>query len=232
MPPDQWKTVIGAWNGYHSVPLAEEDRHLTTFITEWGRYRYRVAPQGFVASGDAYNARYDQIIEDVPRKTKCVDDAMLWDDWMEEHWWRILKYLNLLGDNGIIASPKKFQFSKRVVDFAGFVVGETTVQPLPKYIDAIRNFSRPTCISDVRAWFGLVNQVSRYGRLAELMHPFKKLLSPKTKFKWDEELELAFEQSKLSIISAIEEGVEIFDLSRTTLLSPDFSKKGIGYFLY
>ena len=77
-----------------------------------------------------------------------------------------------------------------------------------------------------------MNQVSRYGRLADLMHPFKKLLSPKTKFKWDEELEVAFEQSKLSIISAIEEGVEIFDLSRTTLLSPDFSKKGIGYFLY
>ena len=44
--------------------------------------------------------------------------------------------VELVGDNGIIASPKKFQFSKRVVDFAGFVVGETTVQPLPKYIDA------------------------------------------------------------------------------------------------
>ena len=77
VPPDQWKTVIDAWNRYHYVPLAEEDRHLTTFITEWGRYRYRVAPQGFVASGDAYNARYDQIIEDIQIKTKCVDNAML-----------------------------------------------------------------------------------------------------------------------------------------------------------
>ena len=129
-------------------------------------------------------------------------------------------------------SPKKFQFCKREVEFAGFVVGENTVRPLPKYIDAIRNFSRPTCISDVRAWFGLVNQVSRYGRLSEIMHPFKELLSPKTKFRWNEELESAFEKSKLSIISAIEEGVEIFDMHRTTLLSPDFSKKGIGYYLY
>ena len=33
IPPKTWKTVTGAWNGYHSVPLCEDDRHLTTFIT-------------------------------------------------------------------------------------------------------------------------------------------------------------------------------------------------------
>ena len=31
IPPNTWKTVTDAWNGYHSVPLREEDRHLTTF---------------------------------------------------------------------------------------------------------------------------------------------------------------------------------------------------------
>ncbi len=46
------KTIFDAWNGYHSVALAEEDRHYTTFITPWGRYRYLTAPQGYIASGD------------------------------------------------------------------------------------------------------------------------------------------------------------------------------------
>ena len=46
------KFVTDAWNGYHSVPICEEDRHFTTFITPWGRYRYKVAPQGYMASGD------------------------------------------------------------------------------------------------------------------------------------------------------------------------------------
>ena len=27
------KTITDAWNGYHSVPIGEEDRHLTTFIS-------------------------------------------------------------------------------------------------------------------------------------------------------------------------------------------------------
>ena len=65
IPPNTWKTVTDAWNGFHSVPLAEEDRHLTTFITPWGRYQYRMAPQGSLASGDGYSRRYDEVIADV-----------------------------------------------------------------------------------------------------------------------------------------------------------------------
>ena len=34
------KTVLDAWNGYHSLPLSPSARDATTFITEWGRYRY------------------------------------------------------------------------------------------------------------------------------------------------------------------------------------------------
>ena len=40
IPPDTFRTVTDAWNGYHSVPVCEENRHLLTFITEFGRYRY------------------------------------------------------------------------------------------------------------------------------------------------------------------------------------------------
>ena len=66
VPPYTKKTVLDAWNGYHSVPIKQEDRHLTTFITPWGRYRYCCAPQGYIASGDAYSRRFDEIVADVP----------------------------------------------------------------------------------------------------------------------------------------------------------------------
>ena len=33
VPPNTRKTVFDAWNGYHSIALNEQDRHLTTFIT-------------------------------------------------------------------------------------------------------------------------------------------------------------------------------------------------------
>jgi len=60
-----------------------------------------VVPQGFLASGDGYARRFDEIITDVERKTKCVDDTLMWDESLEEHWWRMIDILTLLGNNGV-----------------------------------------------------------------------------------------------------------------------------------
>lgn len=231
IPPNTYRSVTDAWNGYHSVPVRKEDRHLLTFITEFGRYRYRVAPQGYIASGDGYTHRYDRIIADIPRKTKCVDDTVLWDTSLEDHWWRMIDYLELMGKEGIVLNPSKFQFAETKVNFAGFRITEQDVRPLNKYLDSIKHFPTPTRIADIRAWFGLVNQVSHYGKLTEIMLPFKPLLSPKTPFRWTDELDSAFNKSKVEIVKAIEEGVRIFDPIRKTCLSPDWSKTGIGYWL-
>ena len=231
IPAGTWKTVTDAWNGYHSVPIRKEDRHLTTFITPWGRYRYRVAPQGFVASGDGYARRYDEVISDVKRKTKCVDDAVIWDTELEEHWWRAIDFLILVETNGVVLNESKLQFAQRIIDFAGFRVTDEKLEPAEKFLNAIRDFPTPSNISGVRSWFGLVHQVAHYNQLIDMMDPFRHLLSPKTKFEWSEELDLIFQKSKEAIIEAIREGVQIFDLMKRTCLRPDFSKKGIGYFL-
>ena len=47
----------------------------------------------------------------------------------------------------------------------------------------------------------------------------------------DESLQHAFEESKAVIISDIEEGVRIFDTSKPTCLTTDWSKTGIGFWL-
>ena len=44
-------------------------------------------------------------------------------------------------------------------------------------------------------------------------------------------LDEAFEESKDLIIKAIRRGVEIFDISKPTCLRPDWSTRGVGYFL-
>ena len=232
IPAGVWKTKSDAWNGYHSCPLDERDRHLTTFITEWGRYWYRAAPQGFLASGDGYNQRYGRLIEDMPRVTRCVDDLAMWDGDLEEHWWRTLRYIDRIARNGIIISPAKFEFCSREIEFAGFRITETGVKPLAKYLDAVAKFPRPTNITDVRSFFGLICQLSHYAQLRDLMAPFKPFLSPRTRFEWSDELEEAFIAARKEIVAAIEHGVEIFEPGRQTVISPDWSKKGIGYFLY
>ena len=101
-----------------------------------------------------------------------------------------------------------------------------------KYLRAILDFPTPRNITDVRSWFGLVNQVSYAFSMAEKMLPFRQLLKPETPFCWDEHLNRLFEESKATIISEIDEGVRIFDKNKPTCLATDWSKSGIGFWLF
>ena len=97
VPHNMKKTVLDAWNGYHSVPVREEDRKYLTFITEWGRFRYRTAPQGYIASGDGYTRRYDDIVAGIPNHTKCVDDCLLWEADIEKIFLATCRWLDVCG---------------------------------------------------------------------------------------------------------------------------------------
>ena len=150
---------------------------------------------------------------------------------MEEHWWRVIDFLEKVGHAGIVLTPKKLQFCSKSVDFAGFRLLPDHVEPLPKYLEAIRKFPTPKSTTDIRSWFGLVHQVAHYAQLRNLMEPFKAFLSPKVKFFWNEELDSKFIESKQLIVNAICSGVTIFDVTRKTCPRADWSKNGIGYYL-
>ena len=175
--------MTDTWNGYHSVPLRPEDRHLTTFITPWGRYRYLRNPQGFVGAGDGYNRRFDAILEDFRDKERCVDETIFWDADLEKHWWRTIEFLETVVKSGIVLNPEKFQFCTKDLEFGGFRISSTRVAPLARYLDAIKLFPEPKNLTDIRSWFGLINQVAGYGLLRKTLDPFRPFLSPKVKFE-------------------------------------------------
>ena len=226
------KTIFDAWNGYHSVALHEADRHFTTFITPWGRYRYCTAPQGYIASGDGYTSRYDGIVAHIQNKTKCIDDTLLWSQTVEEAYRQATEWLDTCGNNGVTLNPTKFRFARDEVEFAGFDITPTTVKPCQKYVKAISDFPTPKNLTDVRSWFGLVNQVSYAFSMTAAMAPFRELLKPTQKFEWTASHDAAFRESKRVIAQEIQHGVEIFDKNKPTCLATDWSKDGVGYWLF
>ena len=112
-----------------------------------------------MAAGDAYTERFDKIISDFDNKTKCVDDTLLWSSDIKTSFFQACNFLTHCSRNGIVFNPSKFQFCLDVVDFAGFTIGPDYVRPAPKIMDSIKTFPVPKNISDIRGWFGLVNQV-------------------------------------------------------------------------
>ena len=172
-PSHTRKTILDAWNGYHSLPMAEEAKNATTFITEWGRYRYKRAPQGFHASGDAYTRRFDDITVDFKRVSRCIDDSLLWDETIEDAFWHTFDYLKHCSANGIIFNKEKFVFASTTCEYAGFELTPDGYRPTSKMLDSIRNFPTPKNVSDVRSWFGLVNQVAYAFAQSQTMPPFR-----------------------------------------------------------
>ncbi len=189
VPHNTIKTVCDAWNGYHSVPLHEDDRHLTTFITPWGRYRYRVCPHGYIASGDSYTRRFDEVVAHIPDKVKCIDDTLLWSHSVEASFYQAAEWLETCGNKGITLNPNKFVFTADTVEFAGFEITNNDVSPSQRYLQAIRDFPTPRSTTDVRSWFGLINPVAYAFSMADTMTPFRNLLKPHQSFHWDETLD-------------------------------------------
>ena len=231
VPKGTKKTVLDAVDGYHSVSLDEESRPYTTFITEWGRYQYLRMPQGYLASGDAYTRRYDEIIKEVPRKVKIVDDALLYDMSIEDAFFHTFDYLHHCYQNGIVFNIAKFQFCMDTVEFGGLQLTHTGVSPSQHMLEAIKNFPVPNSITDARSWFGLVNQVAWAYSLSPIMLPFRDLVKKNSIFTWNENIQEAFTHSKQMIINLVKDGISAFDTNRMTCLAPDWSKDGMGFIL-
>ena len=231
IPKAKIKTVVDATDGYHSIPLDEESRPLTTFITQWGRYRYKRLPQGFIAAGDAYTRRYDEIIKDIKKKIKCVDDTLLWADNIAQAYRDTWRYLQICQDNGITLNKEKFQFAEEEVTFAGLTITMDGICPTKSTLKAIDNFPKPKDITDARSWFGLVNTVAWTYSMTQEMLPFRNLVKPNAKFYWDQQMDLIFDKSKQIIREKAIQGIRTFDVKKKTCLQTDWSRNGIGYLL-
>ena len=231
IPAGKVKTVFDAWNGYHSLMLSEDGKAATTFITEWGRYRYCRGPQGFHGTGDAYTRRFDDITANEVRYVRCIDDGCLWDDSIEEAFWHTFDHIKLCADNGVVFNPEKFKFARETVEFAGFDVTIDGYKPAAHLLSSIANFPTPSNAVDVRAWFGLVNQVAYTFAQNRIMDPFRDLMKKGRKFYWDDTLDTLFRQSKKEILRQAEEGVRMYDLRKPTCLTTDWCKTGLGFAL-
>ena len=151
---------------------------------------------------------------------------------METAFFHAIDWFDTCARHGVTINLERFVFAADSVEFAGFEITPESVRPCKKSLNAILNFPTPKNITDMRSWFGLLNQVAYAFSVADLMQPFRHFLKADTPFQWTPELDQLFEESKLAIVHEIEEGVRIYDMSKPTCLATDWSKTGVGFWLY
>ena len=91
-----------AWKGYHQIELAQESKHLTTFLTPFGRFRYERAPFGINSISEHYKKRMSKELHDLPNTKKIVDDNIVYFlNSLEQHPALVKKFLTRCRDAGI-----------------------------------------------------------------------------------------------------------------------------------
>lgn len=70
-------SVVDASNGFWQVELDEESSLLTTFVTPYGRYRWRRLPFGISSAPEEYQRRMNQALEGLDGIAICADDVII-----------------------------------------------------------------------------------------------------------------------------------------------------------
>ena len=132
-------------------------------------------PQGFISAGDGYTQRLDHIVNGTPNYDHRVEESILWDDSIEANFYSVCAFLEKCAKAGCIFNPSKFQFAKEEVTFLGFEISKNGLGPTDGFIENIPSFPIPQSLSEVRFWFGTINQISYTFATTAVMLPFRQV---------------------------------------------------------
>ena len=223
-------TVLDALKGYHQCPLDESSQLLTTFITPQGRFKYLRAPYGLSSISEHYDRRMAEAFAGLQGFHRTVDDIVIYDNNTSDHAAHVRQFLQRCVEKNIALNLDKCQFFQPAVTVAGFRLSSDGYQVDTTITTAISQYPKPNTRTDLRSFFGLVNQLSSStDAIAALLTPLRPLLSTKNDFLWSSDHDEAFAKAKASLTKP--PILSFFNLNHPTRLSTDASRQGLGFIL-
>ena len=213
-----WASTLDLSMGYWTIELDPETKDMTTITTEFGKFRYNVLPMGFVISSDVFQAKVMELLGHINGLRCYLDDVLAMTcGTFAEHLQQLRLCFEKLREAGLKVNIKKCNFGVTEVKYLGYIITREGIKPDPKKIQAIVDLARPTTVTDMKGFLGMV-QFYRdmwQGR-SHMLHPLIeacKVGKGKTPIQWSTDLNNSFEDVKRAI-------------SKETLLSyPDWNKK-------
>ncbi len=116
------------------------------------------------------------------------------------------------------------------VKYLGHVISKDGLQPTGEKVKAITEAPKPTNVSELKAFLGLVNYYGKFMQnLSTVLAPLYKLLRKKTPWRWRPEQEKAFNKAKAFLTSP--KLLVHYDQQKELILSCDASPVGLGAML-
>ena len=209
-------TTLDLAKGYWQVPVAEEDRHKTTFITPRGLYQFKMMSFGLCGAPATFQQMMDQVIRGLHKFANAyLDDLIIFSASWEDHLTHLRAVLSRLQELGLSAKPSKCQFAMTECTYLGHVVGNRVVKPQEDKLTAIKHFLQPTTKKQIQSFLGLTGYYCRFiPNYATIAVRFTNMIK----------------KSEPEIVNWTAEGIQAFNKLKEILVSspvmanPDFSR--------
>ena len=146
-------------SGYFQKELDDATSFMTTFITPWGKFRYRRAPMGLAPSSYWFNAFMQELVMNLDGVDKSMDNFLANAPTLEKLEETPRKFFENCKKLGVTISAKKFKASTRV-HFGGTIInpeGEKIfLESNPGKLKRILDFAHPNNKDELLSFLGLI----------------------------------------------------------------------------
>ncbi|XP_059290037.1 uncharacterized protein LOC132043575 [Lycium ferocissimum] len=201
----QCYSKIDLRSGYHQLKVKERDIPKTAFRTRYGHFEFCVMSFGLTNAPAAFMDLMNRVFKPYLDLFVIVfiDDILIYSRSEAEHAEHLRIVLQILKDRKLYAKFSKCEFWLKSVAFLGHVISGEGVQVDSQKIEAVKNWPRPTSVSDIRSFLGLAGYYRRFVEgFSSISAPLTKLMKKEVKFQWSDACERSFEELKTRLTSA------------------------------
>ncbi len=137
------------------------------------------------------------------RAVLYLDDCIVYGKWFDETLQNLEEVLKRFRKANLKLKPSKCKLFQTTVEFLGHVVSAEGISCDPKKIEAVRDWTKPTNVSEIRSFVGFAQYYRKFiPGFSNIAAPLYELTKKRAKFIWCEKCEEAFNTLKSKLISA------------------------------